>query len=91
MRIHKRIKETNINNISDMILNQILLEIKHKVDEMLIRNYKLMDNKAFFYGSITPIIVRILLQYGIKLNTEQIRFITNNVLEEYVEERKMVG
>ena len=91
MRIHKRIKESNINNISDIILNQMLLEIKHKVDEILVKNYKLMDNEAFFYGSITPIIAKTSLVYNVKLTIDQIQFVTNNVLEEYIEERKLVG
>ena len=64
MRIHKRIKEANIENINDLTLNQMLIGIKHKVDEMLIKNYKLMDNEAYFYGSITPIIVKISDKYG---------------------------
>ena len=91
MRIHKRIKEANIENISDIVLNQMLLEIKHKVDEILVKNYKLMDNEAFFHGSITPIIAKTSLAYNVKLTIEQIQFITNNVLEEYIEERKLAG
>lgn len=91
MRIHKRIKEANTQNISDIALNQMLLDIKHNVDEMLIKSYKLMDNEAYFYGRITPIIATTSLKYGIKLNIDQVQFITNNVLEEYVEERKMAG
>lgn len=91
MRIHKRIKEANIDNINDIVLNQMLLEIKHKVDEILVKNYKLMDNEAFFYGSITPIIAKTSLEYNVKLTIDQIQFITNNVLEEYIEERKLVG
>ena len=91
MRIHKRIKEASIDNISDIVLNQMLLEIKHKVDEILVKNYKLMDNEAFFYGSITPIIAKTSLAYNIKLTIDQIQFITNNVLEEYEEERKLAG
>ena len=91
MRIHKRIKEANMENVSDIVLNQMLLDIKHKVDEILVKNYKLMDNEAFFYGSITPIIAKASLEYRVKLTIEQIQFVTNNVLEEYVEERNLAG
>lgn len=91
MRIHKRIKEAKIENITDIVLNQILLEIKHNIDEILVKNYKLMDNEAFFYGSITPIIAKISLNYHVKLTIHEIQFITNNVLEEYIEERKLAG
>ena len=50
-----------------------------------------MDNEAFFYGSITPIIARASLENDLKLTIQQIQFITNNVLEEYEEERKMAS
>ena len=89
MRIHKRIKEANIENVSEIVLNQMLLEIKHEIDLMLIKNHKLMDNEAFFEGKITPIIFKTSLEYEIRLNVEQIKFITRNILEEYIEERKM--
>ena len=69
----------------------MLIGINHKVDEMLIKNYKLMDNEAYFYGSITPIIVKISDKYGVKLTFKQVQFITNNIIEEYVEERKMAS
>jgi len=91
MRVHKRIKEVNMDNISDIVLNQMLLDIKHKVDEILVKNYKLMDNEAFFYGSITSIITKVSMTYDVKLTIQQVKFITNSILEEYVEERKMVG
>jgi len=68
-----------------------LLDIKHKVDEILVKNYKLMDNEAFFYGSITSIITKVSMTYDVKLTIQQVKFITNSILEEYVEERKMVG
>ena len=91
MRIHKRIKESNIENINDFDLNKMLLNIKHKVDEKLIKNYKLMDNRHFFYGSITPIIAKTSIDYNVILTIDQIQFITNKILEEYVEERKIAG
>lgn len=91
MRIHKRIKEAKIENLTDIDISKLLLEIKHKVDEILIKNYKLMDNEAFFLGSITPIIAKTSISLGLKLNVTQIQFITQNVLEEYEEERKMAG
>ena len=40
---------------------------------------------------ITPIIAKASLAYNVKLTIEQIQFVTNNVLEEYVEERKLAG
>ena len=91
MRIHKRMKEANFENITDLVLNQLLLDIKHQVDDILVKNYKLLDNEAFFYRSITPIIVRASLKNSLGLTIPQIQLITNNVLEEYEEERKMAS
>ena len=42
MRIHKRMKEANFENITDLVLNQLLLDIKHQVDDILVKNYKIM-------------------------------------------------
>lgn len=91
MRIHKRMKEANFENITDLVLNQLLLDIKHQVDDILVKNYKLLDNEAFFYRSITPIIVRESLKNSLGLTIPQIQLISNNVLEEYEEERKMAS
>ena len=91
MRIHKRMKEANFENITDLVLNQLLLDIKHQVDDILVKNYKLLDNEAFFYRSITPIIVRASLKNSLGLTIPQIQLISNNVLEEYEEERKMAS
>lgn len=91
MRIHKRIKEANFENISDIILNKVLLEIKHKIDEKLVRNYRVMDNEQFFYERIKQNIAKISLHCNVELTLKQIQFIANNVLEEYIEERKLAG
>lgn len=91
MKIHKRIKETNIENITDIVLNQMLLKIKHEVDAIVGKNYKMMDNEAFFYASIIPIIAKMSLEDHIKLTIDKIQFIANKVLEEYIEERKLAG
>lgn len=88
MRIHKRIKEANNNQVSETAINNLLLEVKHKIDRMLLKNYKLIDNQAYFYRSIAPIITEISIGDNLNLSVEQINFITNNILKEYEEERK---
>ena len=91
MRIHKIIKEAKIESITDMALNQMLLEIKNKIDERLVKNYRLMDNERYFYGTIQPIIFKVSMAHNIRLGMNDIEFITNNILEEYIEERKLAG
>ena len=91
VRIHKRLKEIEFENIQDVDINKLLLNIKHQVDEILVKNYKLMDNAPFFLGSIQPIIMRAAMANGISIKLEQIKFIANNILEEYIEERKIAG
>lgn len=88
MRIHKRMKEENFNAMSNVILNKALLAIKHEVDEMLLKNDRIMNHEAFFYGNITPIIVKVSKQQKLKFTIEEIQWVANKVLEEYVEERK---
>lgn len=91
VRIHKRLKEVEFENIQDADINKLLLNIKHQVDQILVKNYKLMDNAPFFLGSIQPIIMRAAMANGISIKLEQIKFIANNILEEYIEERKIAG
>lgn len=91
VRIHKRLKEAKFDNLKDYEINKILLDIKHQVDELLVKNYKLMDNVPYFIGNIRPIIMRVAIANGINIKLEQIDFIAKNILEEYVEERKMAG
>ena len=91
VRIHKRLKEAKFENIQDYELNKILLEIKHQIDAMLVKSYKLMDNVPYFIGSIKPIIMRVAIANGINIKLEQIDFIAKNILEEYVEERKLAS
>ena len=58
---------------------------------MLVKSYKLMDNVPYFIGSIKPVVMRAAMANGINIKIEQIDFISNNILEEYIEERKMAG
>lgn len=91
VRVHKRLKEAKFDNLQDLELNKLLLEIKHQIDEMLVKSYKLMDNVPYFMGSIKPIIMKVAIANGINIKIEQIDFIANNILEEYIEERKMAS
>ncbi len=91
LRVHKRIKEWEFNDIFDLEINELLLSVKHEVDKMLIKNYKLIDNEAFFNGTIISIIATKSLEKDLKLTVKQIQFIANNISKEYEEERKMAN
>ncbi|HEY5125311.1 MAG TPA: type I restriction endonuclease [Ignavibacteria bacterium] len=86
-RIHKRIKENNLNVLNtDFALNEVLLIIKHKTDETVINNQALLNNEDFFAEATKRTIIETLEDKGIK-NLEVVRFINNILINEYFYER----
>ena len=47
MRTHKRLRETPPPIAGDVVINQILLSLKHSVDAQIIANSHLLDNEPF--------------------------------------------
>lgn len=86
-RIHKRIKENNLNTLkSDLLLHKVLLAIKHKTDETVINNQAVLNNQDFFSETTKRTIMEVLEEEGIK-NLDIVRFINNNLVNEYYYER----
>lgn len=48
MRTHKRLRETPPPIAGDVVINQILLNLKHSVDAQIIANSHLLDNEPYF-------------------------------------------
>ncbi len=86
-RVHKRLKEHNLNILrSDTALNIFLLAIKHKTDESIINNQALLDNEEYFIERTKRIIIEVLEEMGIK-DLETSKFITKSIADEYLYER----
>lgn len=86
-RIHKRINENNMNVFhSEVALHDVLINIKHKTDSMVIDNHDILKNQDYFSMQTNSTIMEILEEKGIK-NMEVIRFINNTLVNEYFYER----
>jgi type I restriction enzyme, R subunit len=86
-RIHKRIKENNLNVFtSDVALHDVLIDIKHKTDTMVINNHAILDNPDYFAEQTKSTILETLEEKGIR-NLELIWFINRTLVNEYFYER----
>lgn len=86
-KIHKRIKENNMNVFdSDVALHEVLIDIKHKTDAKVIDNQDILKNQEYFLEETKSTIIEILEKKGIR-NLEVIRFINRILVNEYFYER----
>jgi type I restriction enzyme R subunit len=86
-KIHKRIKENNLNVLkTDVALHEVLLIIKHKTDATVINNQALLSNEDYFAETTKRTIMETLEEKGIR-NLEVVRFINNTLVNEYFYER----
>jgi type I restriction enzyme R subunit len=86
-RIHKRIKEHKITVFSsDIVLNEVLLDIKYKADIAVLNNRDILDNQDYFSDVTKRTIIEALETKGIK-DLEAAQFINNCLVKEYVGER----
>lgn len=86
-RIHKRIKENKITVFSsDIVLNEVLLDIKHKTDVAVLNNRDIIDNQDYFSDVTKRTIIESLEEKGIK-DLEAAQFINKCLIKEYVGER----
>ena len=86
-RIHKRIKENKPEVFkSDIALHDILIEIKHRTDAMVINNHAILDNQDYFSMQTNTTILNVLEEKGIR-DMNVIRFINRTLVDEYFYER----
>jgi type I restriction enzyme R subunit len=89
-RIHKRLVEKNITEWKnrESAINSALLNIKHGTDSQLLLNRALLENEAFFAGSIQP---EIITQFGnekLVLDAQTAKQIDDLIVAEYMNEYK---
>lgn len=86
-RIHKRIDENNANIFnSDVVLNEVLLDIKHKTDTIVLNNQDIIDNQDYFSDTTKRTIIETFEEKGVR-NLEIVRFVNRILVDEYVDER----
>jgi type I restriction enzyme R subunit len=86
-RIHKRIKENNLNVLNtDIALHEALLFIKHKTDATVVNNQALLNNQDYFTETTKRTIIETLEEKGIR-DLNVVRFINTTLVNEYFFQR----
>lgn len=86
-RIHKRIRESGIQVLnSDVALREVLIDIKHKTDAMVLNNRDILKNRDYFELQTNSTVLDILEEKGIR-DMNVIRFINTTLVNEYFLER----
>ena len=87
MRTHKRLKESPPPIGSDRDIFNILMGVKKAVDEKVLRNQRMMDNRPYFSKEIMPTIIQSCRSHGVQPTIDQVRYIDSCVAGEYFAER----
>jgi len=86
-RIHKRIKEQNMNVLnSDLALHETLIFIKHETDKTVVNNQAILNNPDYFAEITKRTILETLENKGIR-DLNVVRFFNNAVVNEYFYQR----
>lgn len=88
VKIHKRVLD-KIHDFNEIKLNKILLGIKDEIDNLLLRNSSVIENKAFFANSITPKVIGEFKENEHTVVIDEVQFFTEVIVEQYLLERSM--
>ena len=88
VKIHKRVLD-KIHEFNEIKLNRILLGIKDNIDNMLLKNYSVIENEEFFKNSVTPKVIISFKENEQTVIVDEITFFTDIIVEQYLIERSM--
>lgn len=88
VKIHKRVLD-RIHEFNEIKLNKILLGIKDNIDNMLLKNYSIIENEEFFKNSVTPKVITSFKENEQTVVVDEITFFTDIIVEQYLVERSM--
>lgn len=91
MRTHKRLRENPPPIANDIVINQILLDLKHHVDEQIIANNHLLDNEPYFMQGMFPLIKQEFDKHHLKYSASQVKYVGVCISNEYFAERNFAS
>ena len=91
MRTHKRLRENPPPIAGDLIINQILLSLKHRVDAKIIANSHLLDNEPYFMQDLYPLIKQEFEKHHLQYSASQVRYVGVCISNEYFMERNFAS
>ena len=86
MRIHKRLAITSEFD-SLMKLYQILIAVKNSVDNMILTNYAVIDNKPYFEHELCTDLKTAMKNFNVHLTAAKIKDFGEIIAQEYINER----
>ncbi len=87
MRTHKRLKEVTKLFQSDIVLYNVLLSLKHQIDERVLSNERLLNNEPFFQQDMYPLIKHELSENRVPYTASEIKLMGTYISNEYLSER----
>lgn len=91
MRTHKRLRENPPPIANDIVINQILLGLKHRVDDQIIANSHLLDNEPYFMQGMFPLIKQEFDKHHLKYSAAQVKYVGVCISNEYFTERNFAS
>lgn len=88
VKIHKRVIE-KITDFNQVDLNDILLNLKNHIDDILLRKYDIMDTESFFKQTITPMTIDEFESHNVTIVIDEIKFFTEVIVDTYLAERSI--
>ena len=91
MRTHKRLRENPPPIAGDVVINKVLLSLKHSVDAQIIANSHLLDNEPYFIQGMFPLIKKEFEKYDVKYSASQLKYVGVCISNEYFTERNFAS
>ena len=71
MRVHKRLRQMSRPLGNESTIHGILMNVKKEVDQMVLKNQRIMDNPVFFTREILPVVIRALDEKDVDLDDDE--------------------
>ena len=71
MRVHKRLRQMSRPLGNESTIHGILMNVKKEVDQMVLKNQRIMDNPVFFKREILPVVIRALDEKDVDLDDDE--------------------
>ena len=91
MRTHKRLRENPPPIANDVVINQILLSLKHSVDAQILANSHLLDNEPYFMQGMFPMIKQEFDKHNLQYSASQLKYVGICISNEYFTERNFAS
>lgn len=91
MRTHKRLSEAPPPIAGDVILHSVLLHLKHRIDDNLLSNQRMIENEAYFMSSLFPLIKQEFSEKQIPPTAGQVKMVGQLLASEYIHERNFAS